>query len=291
MKRIFILFIFIYSNSFSQKGEIGIFGGVTNYLGDLSPVAFAPTETQWSAGVVYKYNNSWYFTTRGAITQGIITGSDAENNAGEPFRIRRNLSFRNYITEASVMEEWNIWGYRGERYERTFTPYVEIGLALFHFNPQALYNGEWINLQGLGTEGQGLPSHKERVPYRLTQISVPMGMGVKLRVGEHWNITADCALRKTFTDYLDDVSKTYVNREEMLSRHGQIGVDLMDRSYEVATDSMKTHFPNGQMRGDPTKKDWYFFPGITITYTMKHSELWMKRHGLNPDECPTLRGN
>lgn len=286
MRKIFLLFLLASSTAIAQKAEIGVFGGVTNYLGDLSPVAFAPSETRWAAGIVYKYNPRWHFSIRAAATYGLISGSDARNNAGQAYRIRRNLSFRSYITEASLMGEWNIWGWQGESYTRTFTPYLEAGFAIFHFNPQAYYNGGWVNLQPLGTEGQGLPSHKGIIPYRLTQVSIPLGIGVKVRLGEHWCIAADCALRKTFTDYLDDVSTFFPNRAEMLAVKGQVALDLSDRSYEVATDSTKLHFSNGQIRGDLTNKDWYFFPGITITYKLN---VYKQQNRLNPDSCPTLK--
>ncbi|GDX53398.1 hypothetical protein LBMAG27_24450 [Bacteroidota bacterium] len=286
MKRIFLLLLLFNSNTFAQKAEIGAFGGITNYLGDLSPVAFAPSETQWAAGLVYKYNPRWHFSIRAAATYGLISGSDARNNAGQPYRIRRNLSFRTYITEASLIGEYNIWGWQGESYTRTITPYLEGGFAIFHFSPQTLYNGQWVDLQPLGTEGQGLPSNKGIIPYRLTQISIPLGIGVKVRLGDHWCIAADCAMRKTFTDYLDDVSTYFPNRAEMLSNKGQVALDLSDRSFEVATDSTKLHFANGQVRGDFKNKDWYFFPGITITYKMNVDK---QENRLNPDSCPTLK--
>lgn len=286
MKRIFLLLLLFNSNTFAQKAEIGAFGGITNYLGDLSPVAFAPSETQWAVGLVYKYNPRWHFSLRAAATYGLITGSDARNNAGQEYRIRRNLSFRTYITEASLIGEWNIFGWQGESYTRTFTPYLEGGLAIFHFSPQALYNGEWIDLQPLGTEGQGLPSGKGQTPYRLTQLSIPLGLGVKMRLGEHWCVAVDCALRKTFTDYLDDVSTFFPNRDEILAVRGKTALDLSDRSYEVAADSSKLHFAKGQIRGDLRNKDWYFFPGITITYKLN---VYKQENKLNPGNCPTLK--
>ncbi len=286
MRSIFLLLLFFSSNTFAQKAEIGVFGGITNYLGDLSPVAFAPSETQWCAGIVYKYNPGWHFSLRSALTYGSITGSDARNNAGQEYRIRRNLSFRSPIIEASLMGEYNFWGWQGESYTRTLTPYLEGGLAIFHFNPQALYNGQWVDLQPLGTEGQGLPSYKGKAPYRLTQISVPLGIGIKVRLGEHWCIAADCAFRKTFTDYLDDVSTFFPNREEILELKGQMALDLSDRSFEVASDSSKLHFAKNQIRGDFKNKDWYFFPGITITYKLNVNK---QQNQLNPENCPTLK--
>ncbi|TSA50598.1 MAG: hypothetical protein D4R43_01975 [Sphingobacteriales bacterium] len=285
MRKIFLLLL-ISSNAFAQKAEIGVFGGITNYLGDLSPVAFAPSETRWAAGLVYKYNSDWHFTVRSALTYGLISGSDARNNAGQSFRIRRNLSFRTSIIEASLIGEYNLWGWQGESYTRTFTPYLEGGFAIFHFNPQAYYNGAWVDLQPLGTEGQGLPSNKGLTTYRLTQLAIPLGIGVKVRLGEHWCVAADCAMRKTFTDYLDDVSTYFPNRSEMLANKGQVALDLSDRSFEVATDSTKLHFANGQVRGDLKNKDWYFFPGITITYKLN---VYKQENRLNPDSCPTLK--
>ena len=105
-------------------------------------------------------------------------------------------------------------------------------------------------LQELGTEGQGTTSFQNRKPYSLTQLSIPFGGGVKIGVSDDFNIIIEYGLRKTFTDYIDDVSTTYAG---IPSEFDNITIELSDRSL----DKMITGPKDGIARGDETNKDWY----------------------------------
>ena len=120
----------------------------------------------------------------------------------------RNLGFRSVLFEGSALLEVNFFKYRGlAKDNKTWTPFVFAGLAYFHTNPQNLLNDTWYDLQPLGTEGQGTGNG---AGYSLNQICIPFGVGVKLALTAKFDLQVEWGLRRTYTDYIDDVSGTYV---------------------------------------------------------------------------------
>src|SRR4029079_7997167 len=118
--------------------------------------------------------------------------------------------------------------------EHRFSPYLFAGLSLFHFNPyskDALGND--VNLRSLSTEGQNLPEYPDRKMYSLNQISIPFGGGIHFAVTENITLGYEIRMHKTFTDYLDDVSKSYVDKAPLLRERGQQSVDFAFRGDEL----------------------------------------------------------
>jgi hypothetical protein len=148
--------------------------------------------------------------------------------------------------------------------ERKFSPYVFAGAALYHFNPFSYDTlGNKHFLRHLGTEGQGLEIYPDRKPYKLTQFALPFGGGIKLRVSENVVIAYEIGLRKLSTDYLDDVSRTYVDRNVLLAARGIDAVEMSYRGDELKNGN--TTYPDaGTIRGGEKQKDWYYFQGINI---------------------------
>ncbi|HMC98987.1 MAG TPA: hypothetical protein VKH37_02510, partial [Ferruginibacter sp.] len=147
-----------------------------------------------------------------------------------------------------------------------FSPYLMGGVGMFHFNPQANLNGKWVDLQPLNTEGQGSSKYPDRTPYKLNQINIPLGVGVRTEVGSNFNLRAEFVYRMLNTDYLDDVSTTYVDptvfdayptakRNNALLLYAR-QKDL-DPSYVVT---------EGDQRGNPSHKDSYFSLNVKIGY-------------------------
>ncbi|MDP1746467.1 MAG: DUF6089 family protein, partial [Bacteroidota bacterium] len=133
------------------------------------------------------------------------------------------------------------------------------------FNPQAQINNNWVDLQPLGTEGQGLPNGATKRKYKLVDVSIPFGIGVKANLSKNIGISLEWGIRKTFTDYLDDVSKRYYDPAILAAKRGATTAQLSDPS--IGTDP---NFSNvGRQRGNPTTKDWYIFSGIAITVKLK----------------------
>jgi hypothetical protein len=114
----------------------------------------------------------------------------------------------------------------------------------------------------LGTEGQETTKFNDKRRYSLTQLSVPVGLGAKWQLDDYWAFGFEFGVRKTFTDYLDDVSSIYVDNIIVGGASGPMAVALKDRSMEVG----QTPFENGDLRGNSATKDWYVIGGLTLTY-------------------------
>jgi hypothetical protein len=155
--------------------------------------------------------------------------------------------------------------------QHRWTPYVTAGIGLIYFDPKTEYNGEWVRLQPLGTEGQGLPQHPEREKYNLVQAVIPMGMGVKVNINPRWTVSAEIGHRFTFTDYMDDVSSTYVSPTDLISHHGEVKgqmiADLSRRSGEVDPEGIYSGITKpGEFRGNPSGKDSYLSGAVSISF-------------------------
>jgi hypothetical protein len=191
-----------------------------------------------------------------------------ERESEDTIAYNRGLHFRSPVYELSGQLEFNFLPYQPGNPLYTWTPFIYTGISLFHYNPQAENkNGEWVDLQELGTEGQGTETFPKRKKYSLIQFAIPMGGGVKIAVNESFSIILEYGARKTFTDYLDDVSTTYPG-----------DIALPDESHQIISDpdtSTPTRpdvvYEKGDQRGDPNKKDWYSFAGITLSFKLNNN--------------------
>ena len=277
-----LLFAFNAQAVEKKKGsslDFGLYLGGSNYWGDLTR-DYQPlwSKTKLAGGLLCRYNVSPYITFKGSALYGQIQGSD-KNYGYDVYRTRRNLSFKSDIVEFSAQIEWNILGYESTRTNYGWSPYLFGGVSVFRFNPKAQFNyisgihdpslqsqsGEWIELQPLGTEGQETTKFNDKRRYSLTQISIPLGIGSKWQLDDHWAIGVEFGVRKTFTDYLDDVSSIYVDDQIVGGASGPMAVALKDRSAEVNND-LSVKFNNNDPRGNPKSKDWYLISGVTLTY-------------------------
>jgi hypothetical protein len=267
MKRVvLVLLLFFPAFLNAQFWEVGAFAGASNYNGDLSEgIKFK--ETHFAYGSIIRYNINRHLSVKGNIIKGMISGTDANAKKYYHRQWSRNLSFRSTVLDIGIQPEFNILGYRTNHFTYKSSPYIFAGVSLLRFNPQALYNEKWTNLQPLGTEGQYLnvPEYEDR-KYTLTQIVIPFGIGWKYSIGKNINLGFELSARKTFTDYLDDVSTNYVDDRDLLYRNGQIAVNLANRTGEVNDEKIpKTE---DDPRGSPDAKDWYYFTGFTLSYSL-----------------------
>lgn len=271
----------------AQQGEFGLNLYSAHYIGDLREnlqarngfgdfMSYAFELMRPGAGVYGRYNFNPRLSAKGSINWARLYGAD--NLANESSNQIRNLSFRTDILEFSGQMEWNFrpfgWS-RSSLGEKRFTPFVFGGVSLFRFNPKAEYtnslNGdvEWVELQPLSTEGQDLIFYPSRSRYSLTQFSFPVGLGLKYAFEQNWRLGFEVGYRFTFTDYLDDVSGTYVSNDILLANRGQKAADLADRRQEINPALPKA--AEGAIRGDASNNDAYLFIGFTIGYTIYKS--------------------
>jgi hypothetical protein len=264
----FILALIIVSSvkaqKFKQYQEFGPMIGVSYYIGDINP-SRQFFQSKLAGGLMFRKNVNPRFSWRFNAVLGSVRGDDALSN--NPFQLNRNLSFRSPIGEFAALLEFNFLPYEVGDDAYRFTPFIFGGLAVFYQNPQALIDGVWVPLQPLGTEGQGTTAYPAKKPYSLTNISTPFGVGIKWHFNNNIGFALEWGLRRTFTDYLDDVSTTYANPAALLAEKGELSMLLADRSL------VEPGITNvGRQRGNSKTVDWYSFALLTITFKITAKE-------------------
>lgn len=260
----------------SQSLEIGAGFGLTTYDGELTPPSLIGRFYILEPGVTVfaRYNFSKYFSARLGFVATAIRGDD--QRSGVAWRETRNLSFHTPIYDLSAIGEWNIFGFYPNREGRWFTPYLFGGVAIFSFNPTTNFNGAVVELQPLGTEGQGLPQYPDRDFYSLRQFAVPFGGGLKWAVTDRLTLSGEIGWRRTFTDYLDDVSTTYVPYDILLESRGPLAANISRRAWQVLGISPQED-PSSQganvRRGSPTTPDWYIVGFVKVSYQLYMDDL------------------
>ena len=257
---------------FLSRSELLLMGGGMNYIGDLNNQS-ALTIPRLAAGVGLRYRIDNRWALRGEVSYGSVACEEDYNKL-------LNLSFKSDIWELSALAEFNFAPFGPGATERLWTPYIFGGLGVFHFNPMAKYtlgDGEemWAELQPLRTEGQGSSEYSDRKLYPLTQICVPFGVGIKCRLGKAFSLAAEYGFRMTWTDYLDDVSKTYVGSALIMqnSDDGALAAQLADRSGEVVEGYVNAV---GIKRGDDALNDWYAYFHVSVGISFEVLLGWMR---------------
>lgn len=249
-----------------HRSEFGLFLGTSYYQGDIPSQGMLPDMSP-AGGLVYRYNFNPRWSLRGNLYFGKIWGDDVLLSRPEELRMGRNLRFESPLTELSVHMEFNFLEYATGSRSHRIAPYISGGLALFSFKPQAKYinpsdgTEEMVSLRDLGTEGQGSPQYPDRKPYSLIQPSVPMGLGLKFSLSTYFCLAMEWGIRWTFTDYLDDISTTYVEQSVLENIGG-------DRSLALASGLGTPPRKAGTQRGNSNARDWYTYAGFTITVNL-----------------------
>ena len=289
MKQIIIMVfaIMLGTSTFAQRHEIGLFLGASYYNGDLNP-SQPMLLAKPAGGVAYRYivNSRWAFKFNGYYGQ--IEGDDKVNpDAG----LRdRNLHFKSNIVEFAGIMEFNFMRFTPGAERERFTPFIFGGLSVFRFNPRSQFNNQWYDLQPLGTEGQGTTAYPDRSAYSLTSIGIPFGIGLKFSLSQSTVVALEWGMRKTFTDYLDDVSTTYADPFILWSENTPAAMLFGNRMLDDAIAALGLNVApqpgagveedmvtlaglmapfTDEQRGDASTKDWYSFVGITFTFQIK----------------------
>ena len=255
-----------YSQNYKQASEIGVFGGGAYYIGELNHEHFLQSKVAF--GAVFRYNLSTRHNLRFTAIYGSVYGNDANSN--NAFENIRDLNFNSSLFELAVGYEINFFKYAIKDMKFPFSPYFFYQLAYTRINPQTNYDNIIVDLQPLGTEGQNSVL-SDKNSYSLNQITVPLGIGIKFNLRKRVAISIEYGIRKTFTDYLDDVSGAYVNTLLLADASGPLAGDLSNK-----TDI----YQSGMNRGNPSNKDWYSFYGFMITFKP-----------FKYDVCKAMKGN
>jgi hypothetical protein len=254
--------------------------GASNFLGDLGganqigtngfkDLELSLTRPSFTVGLKYKLTES--IALHSHATYGQVRGDDKLTD--EFFRNNRNLNFKSNIYEFNINVEYaflssrqgGIYRLRGVKRSSSFEAqgYVFAGLGVFNFNPKGQYNDKWYNLQPLGTEGQGISEARKK--YNRTQVCIPIGIGGRYFFNRRMGIGVEFGIRKTFTDYIDDVSKTYYDKQAISQANGTIAGFLSDPSLNSSTPQTNL----GSQRGDAIDNDSYMFLMFSFHYKLR----------------------
>lgn len=264
-------------NWMNNKKEIYFTAGATQFLGDLGGrdrigTQKSPADIDWAAtrfgfGAGYRFRFHPFWATSTNLYFGLVSGDDAHTN--EIIRNSRNLHFRAQLVELSQRIEFIIFANEqvGARYSlrgvkgmrsKADQIYLFTGIGGVFFNPQQKINGDWTHLHPLSTEGQGLPGGADE--YMRFTASVPMGLGFKIALRGEWRLGMELSYHLTFTDYIDDVSTTYYDRDFLAANIGPEAAAAADPS-----NKNNNWFDAGQQRGNPDDNDTYLFANIVLT--------------------------
>lgn len=270
-----------------RQGEFGLAIGAGHYFGDLNTRA-SLNRPKFSAGAFYikQFNN--YVGLKIAANYARLGYSDIYSK-NETQR-RRNLSFNSNIWEFTVNGQFNFFHFMPGVEGYNFTPYVSLGAGIFSYDPYAYLDGTKYYLRPLGTEGQGSSLYPKRKQYGTIAGCFPLAVGVKYAITEGTNIFAEVGYRFTTTDYLDDVSTTFVGEDpfkypssdpnvppSVVGPDGQINPAylLSDRSYETGT---RIGIKDRQ-RGNSQQKDAYVLAQVGVSFN------------ITSYKCPPVNGN
>lgn len=301
-----------------ERNQLIIGFGATGFMGDLGGADGIGTQgfrdfnfgaIRPGATIGYRYHLMQYLALKGTIAFGYVYGDDRLTD--EVFRNRRNIHFRSPVLETSVQGEYYFWHVDrlGDRYRRItrsrgwigwdFKAYVFAGIGGFYFEPQARFLAAdfnqndfpgvipaeglppdgWYNLRALRTEGQGyFPTRDTYSPLGLV---VPMGVGITFSMSRELTFGVEYGFRKTFTDYIDDVSTLYIDP----NAYGEMFDDprtafLAQYFGNPTTDNNHAQTKPAEQRGNPHNDDAYMFLFVTLSYKFPDSRIRGRIPGL-----------
>ena len=279
-----ILFFLIAITINDQKSlNVNFFLGMSNYSGDLQEKRFTFSQAHLAGGLGLSYEITNQFSIRTGFKLAKISADDSKGRNKV-----RNLNFTSMLTEADLDVQY----FLSPMGVNPFTPYLFLGVAVYHFDPYTFdISGQKYYLKPLGTEGEGYV--EGRKPYSLTQLSVPIGAGVKLSLSDKINVGFEVGVRKLFTDYIDDVSNSYIDPNVLLANRGAKALELSYRGDELKNGN-QTYPDVGRIRGNPIYGDWYYFTGLTLSYRLgsdflsklKDANDRRKARRHSPWDCP-----
>lgn len=292
--------------------EVGISAGPSNFLGDLGGNmgigrGFIKDNnielTRIMPGIYFTLVPNQFFNVRAALNFGKLEGADSviDGKGGmEEARAARNQHFKSSLVEMFVAAEFYPTVFLEQDPENVthkFRPYAMLGVGAFRFNPKGQYvdpngNKTWVELKPLRTEGQGMPNYPNREEYNLTQINIPYGIGLKYYFSEKFNLSFEIVNRKTFTDYIDDVSTTYIADQDFYDFFGagsataDIARQMANKSAFANGGNYRPSYGPGNKRGTATNNDAYYSTTLKLGIRLGGEN---NNRFLKSTRCPVIR--
>jgi hypothetical protein len=248
-------------------GDVG--GGAEEAAGFIRDLNFGATRF----GIQGHYQ--YYFHERMSGTAQLMYAQiyAADRFSKEVARQNRNFTVKTHLLELDLLYRFyfikekfgHVYKLKGvgKYFFNQISLYGTLGVGLIYFNPTGKHlDGKFYPLQPLGTEGQGLPGGPEK--YSRTSIVIPFGGGVRYTINPRLNVSMDLIIRKTFTDYLDDVSTVYYDNKAIEAANGDIAAYLADPN----PGTYPTWTGKGEVRGNPNREDFYFTMMVSVGYKL-----------------------
>ena len=267
-------------------GSIGVMNCLTDLGGNkgvgkkfIKDLNMGKTKLAGSISLTAMYE--YMFALRLEATFGQVSADDKilKKVAPSTFgRYERNLSFRSKITDFMLAVEihplYIINRNDEDKEPPLLSPYLLAGVGFFSFKPQAQLGNKWVDLQPLSTEGQGFAEYPNRKPYKLNQMNIPLGLGVKYDLNSTLSVRAEFVYRKLNTDYLDDVSSEYIDPTLYPNYFTEAKAMTATQLYARQKELDNTYNVNaGDQRGNPKNKDAYFTFNLKIGYTFGREKV------------------
>jgi hypothetical protein len=282
----------------SAHYEAGITVGPSNFLGDLGGNSGKGTPflkdnnipmTRLTFGAFVSYHPSELVAFRFGVNFGSLEGDDAiiKNKGGlELARKIRNSDFKSKFIDGLLMAEiypTTLLEYDQSDIYHKIRPYLAGGIGVFHFNPMGKdpLTGEYVALRPLHTEGQGFAEYPTRKEYKLTQLNMPFGIGIKYFISENVNIAFEIIHRKTFTDYIDDVSTSYIDPSLFYAHMPLAQAQLAERMANKSGPAGSPYYLPGSKRGTATNNDSYYTAGFKLGVRLGNGNRFK-----NSTSCP-----
>ncbi len=265
-----------------QTGPSWFFGDVGGQPGVGKPFAkdwnLLGTTGNFSASAIY--NNSDRLAFRLEAGGGMLKSADnylpLTDKSG---RRERNLSFRTPIYELAAGVQLNYrffvsYAVDNETVKGRFFPHGFVGIGAFYSDPQTRYQNQWVKLRHLRTEGQGMAEYPDREPYKAINLFVPVSLGLNYYLNEGVGLHLECTWRKSFTDYVDDVSTRYINPDlfdkYLAPDQAKLARTLHDRSGEI--NGGVNIGQEGAIRGLESNDSW-----VTLSFGVTYN-FWQKKY-------------
>lgn len=266
------------------RKEVIIQAGIAEFLGDLggldrigthnSPVDLEIVLTRPAISLAYRYKFAKNFNVHTSFNYLLVAGDD--KLTAEPFRQNRNLNFKSNIFELATRAEFSFFSNKvGHRYgikktlsrrkkSRSWEWIGFVGIGAFYFNPKGLNSaGQYVKLRPLHTEGQGLPGGAKQ--YSNIAISIPMGVAFRIILSKQWCVGLELNYRKTFTDYIDDVSTVYYDNAALNANYGPVSAQMADPNIgTIPGATLPAGDGLGAQRGNSKDMDAYMGLQITV---------------------------
>lgn len=245
--------------------QIGIGIGQSIYWGDLNGPSFNTNFSKNNGFAIQIFGRRYVnniFAVKANLLFSKVKGDDAFSS--QQWQKERNLRFQSVLHELSFSGEYYPFKFLPGREESILSPFLSAGFGAFYFNPTTTYQGNKYELQPLGTEGQGMPGFADK--YNRIAASLLFGGGLAIQVGETTTLHLELIGRRSTTDYLDDISGSYVNYQELRNGNGELAARLGDRTNEFFNNTEPISRETGAQRGGALVNDYYFSTTISAAF-------------------------